>query len=382
MCFQLIERHSACHCLYYQHAIDRCGFYGQPGHSIKIRTILVGYACQRHDEASNNSDSTRQADPQPISQPQFSLNILNNYATPVSFNPDLKNDTNSDDGLSESSDAIDDSDDALARAFLFDDGLGESSVANDNSDKGLALAKAFLFDDELSESSVANDDSDEELALAKEFLFDEDDRSSVTSASSVESITALQHLTNSFLYDAYLHDLWPQIFLREESVTEAKEKIALLILRYSLDLQSLARRRGISEDSISSEIRASQFVKRKRRYLTREIYKRFWEPLLVKSLPAVEGGVIEKVVDDDSDVDDDQQPDTDRFFNLHAFLFESEPFRYFRENVRLFVQKVSSDPLHITWLDSMRISFNNYITSTHSKRMHGTTRRLYWTCVS
>ncbi|KAK3365400.1 hypothetical protein B0H63DRAFT_497322 [Podospora didyma] len=48
MCYQLVELYSACRCLYYQHAVDRCAAYGQPGHGIQRRTILVGYACSDH----------------------------------------------------------------------------------------------------------------------------------------------------------------------------------------------------------------------------------------------------------------------------------------------------------------------------------------------
>ncbi|KAL1842011.1 hypothetical protein VTJ49DRAFT_6177 [Mycothermus thermophilus] len=48
MCYQLVELYSACRCLYYQHAVDRCPAYGQPGHYIERRTILVGYACSEH----------------------------------------------------------------------------------------------------------------------------------------------------------------------------------------------------------------------------------------------------------------------------------------------------------------------------------------------
>lgn len=48
MCYQLVELYSACRCLYYQHAVDRCAAYGRPGHDIQRRTILVGYACSLH----------------------------------------------------------------------------------------------------------------------------------------------------------------------------------------------------------------------------------------------------------------------------------------------------------------------------------------------
>ncbi|OLN86485.1 hypothetical protein CCHL11_08447 [Colletotrichum chlorophyti] len=51
MCYQIVELYSACRCLYYQHAIDRCAAFGRPGHSIQKRTILVGYACHAHSSS-------------------------------------------------------------------------------------------------------------------------------------------------------------------------------------------------------------------------------------------------------------------------------------------------------------------------------------------
>ncbi|KAK7431691.1 hypothetical protein QQZ08_001628 [Neonectria magnoliae] len=48
MCYQLVELYSACRCLYYQHAVDRCAAYGRPGHYVQERQIFVGYACSAH----------------------------------------------------------------------------------------------------------------------------------------------------------------------------------------------------------------------------------------------------------------------------------------------------------------------------------------------
>jgi hypothetical protein len=48
MCYQLLELYSACRCLYYQHAVDRCVAYGSQGHHVKQRHIYVGYACSVH----------------------------------------------------------------------------------------------------------------------------------------------------------------------------------------------------------------------------------------------------------------------------------------------------------------------------------------------
>ncbi|KAK3945826.1 hypothetical protein QBC46DRAFT_335996 [Diplogelasinospora grovesii] len=50
MCYQLVELYSACRCLYYQHAVDRCAAYGRPGHGVQRRTILVGISCTEHSQ--------------------------------------------------------------------------------------------------------------------------------------------------------------------------------------------------------------------------------------------------------------------------------------------------------------------------------------------
>ncbi|KAI1809669.1 hypothetical protein GGS20DRAFT_580512 [Poronia punctata] len=55
MCYQLVEVYSACHCLYYKHAIDRCASYGRPGHEISKRTIPVGYACTVHSSGRHGA---------------------------------------------------------------------------------------------------------------------------------------------------------------------------------------------------------------------------------------------------------------------------------------------------------------------------------------
>jgi len=54
MCYQLVELYSACRCLYYQHAVDRCAAYGRSGHAIQRRTILVGIACGEHSQRGSS----------------------------------------------------------------------------------------------------------------------------------------------------------------------------------------------------------------------------------------------------------------------------------------------------------------------------------------
>lgn len=48
MCYKVVERYSVCKCLYFEHSIDPCSAYGQRGHGIQEKTVLVGYTCDKH----------------------------------------------------------------------------------------------------------------------------------------------------------------------------------------------------------------------------------------------------------------------------------------------------------------------------------------------
>lgn len=55
MCYLVVERYSICRCPYYKHSIDMCVRYGAQGHPIQERTLLVGYACERHSQYQEES---------------------------------------------------------------------------------------------------------------------------------------------------------------------------------------------------------------------------------------------------------------------------------------------------------------------------------------
>lgn len=67
MCYLIVERYSVCRCLYYKHNIDVCPDYGRLGHLVQERTLLVGYACEKHSHYqkeslwSNGSESLNQS---------------------------------------------------------------------------------------------------------------------------------------------------------------------------------------------------------------------------------------------------------------------------------------------------------------------------------
>jgi hypothetical protein len=54
MCYQITEYYSACHCVYYLHAVDRCAAFDRPGHGVQKRQILVGYACSAHTSSTSS----------------------------------------------------------------------------------------------------------------------------------------------------------------------------------------------------------------------------------------------------------------------------------------------------------------------------------------
>jgi len=52
MCYVVVERYSACGCVYYVHSVDMCSLYSTPGHEPEERTVYVGYACPDHNPSS------------------------------------------------------------------------------------------------------------------------------------------------------------------------------------------------------------------------------------------------------------------------------------------------------------------------------------------
>jgi len=60
MCYLVVERYSVCRCLYYKHSVDMCAAYGTQGHPVEERTVLVGYACERHSGYQQQESSSQE----------------------------------------------------------------------------------------------------------------------------------------------------------------------------------------------------------------------------------------------------------------------------------------------------------------------------------
>ncbi|KAK7514192.1 uncharacterized protein IWZ02DRAFT_493312 [Phyllosticta citriasiana] len=61
MCYQLTERYAVCGCLYHKHAVDPCAQYGQYGHTVQEKTVLVGYACGVHSAGRSSGTAAATA---------------------------------------------------------------------------------------------------------------------------------------------------------------------------------------------------------------------------------------------------------------------------------------------------------------------------------
>ncbi|KAL2070045.1 hypothetical protein VTL71DRAFT_14725 [Oculimacula yallundae] len=48
MCYRVVERFNICGCHYYTHDVDMCAACDVKGHGIQEKTVLVGYACDKH----------------------------------------------------------------------------------------------------------------------------------------------------------------------------------------------------------------------------------------------------------------------------------------------------------------------------------------------
>ncbi|KAH7094548.1 hypothetical protein FB567DRAFT_542984 [Paraphoma chrysanthemicola] len=61
MCYQAVERYSACRCLYYRFDIAPCAANARLGHSVTEKTVLVGFACSIHSNDHAKRQSSEQA---------------------------------------------------------------------------------------------------------------------------------------------------------------------------------------------------------------------------------------------------------------------------------------------------------------------------------
>ncbi|KAK8044823.1 hypothetical protein PG993_004847 [Apiospora rasikravindrae] len=132
------------------------------------------------------------------------------------------------------------------------------------------------------------------------------------------------------------------------------------------------------------KFRAGQFVEKRRRMVAKEICETFWLPnshFEALGQPPRAADILSfKTVEDDED--GSGPPELERLDVLKDFVFNTEPFFCFRQNVRAFVEEPLYLPLHIRIADRARRGFYNMTSSVSEPRSKPGTgeQRVYYTC--
>ncbi|KAI1804824.1 hypothetical protein F4811DRAFT_518549 [Daldinia bambusicola] len=353
MCYQLIERHIGCDCIHYKHIPDKCTDYNQPGHHITTRTILVSEPCDLHDVPADIYNSRSDFSVRRASRPPSSTHAEMDK---------LKRQANA--ALS------------IARMLPTSTTNRSPSPYRQIGNLGSSGTKSRNEDGEPGDISTNKEDSNNELPSTS---VEDGDKFVSTPLNLVRPWKLLESLTDKFTNDESLRNLWPQVARRSSSAKKAKEEIALLILRYSADLQRLAGKEGVVDDHMNL-IRVSQFVEREQRYLSGEIYRGFWVPLSVVGQCVNESDASDHDLEVEYNPDDSQKYFVGPLADLKTFLFEKEPFSLFKENVRIFVEQSRLSPPQTTWIDFLRMGFDNAVALVNGKSTQRGIRRLHWVC--
>jgi len=368
MCYQLVEFYSTCRCLYYQHAVDRCGAYGRPGHGIQRRTILVGYACSDHTYGASWSNATTR-DSRP-SEPTRSdghrlttaaggrLNVGPAAATPKA-NPGIILEVT-------------------------------KSIASAREKK--AEVRELNSQDSTSKGDIdfAQPDSDDSDA----WWHDSDEESVVSVASSATTINGdtVGLLFSNLLRFGDLRYLWPQLIARSLTWKRSHRTIERLLRRYSDDLRKLALNEtdeSITKADRALRIQASRFVRRSRVNIARRICEAHYDATEPPSIDSEHEGLERKDGGrpfHDRDSDSDGNDDSLFVFEFaHAFLFRTDPILFLQANVKALVRFRATDtasPWDRIW-NRAKLTFENaFLTGKHRPSQLANSTRLHWTCVS
>lgn len=262
MCYQIIELYSACRCLYYQHAVDFCASYGRPGHDVRQKTILVGYACASHSSSSGIGSSGYYSTSHHLTKPQTT--------EPVDDDPHEQR----------SKDIPLTSDDINGVEVDGDDGQTDD-------DGGNSVFSSFSA---ASTNLTLPGGEAQDIAPA---------------------------LFGDFLNEPSLRHLWPQVVMLSRTKLRAEVNIARFLKRFSEDLQKRAGS-NIERD-------ATKFIRRLRWDIARRIFESHAAEIASsKPMPELEPEAGDDVPPDTlQNADEDQQAKI-TYSELHQFLFSKE----------------------------------------------------------
>lgn len=426
MCYQVLELYSACRCLYYQHAVDRCPRYGKRGHSITQRTILVGYACfdhssksdkysSQHDDhsyadsgyasrSSNGAQSRNTATPAPKSQRQWQNQTRRNRAaragleTPFeSPKPDRKPEISpGEHGSSLTVAEHKSSPDATTKTVST-----QEVITRLEQGKGSAVppTKTTLEEDtpsfQPSDSSRRNGAEIEDRSSIKWEAESYESSSEGTVASDAETIISIASSNTTVNSDATeaifrrlllfqdLRYLWPQLISRSVSKKTSVLTIERLLRRYSEDLSHLAAcKEGLDDSDSWICSRASHFVRRSRLNIAHRILEAYHDS---------EDDCIE-VVEDTEELVETKGGETAGGFDdkpfiyevSERFLFDTEPILALQASLKGLVasQQPEGRDRYVSLYASAEVCFSNMLSRLHKPPLKLGCCRLMWTCVS
>ncbi|KAI1459953.1 hypothetical protein F4805DRAFT_419303 [Annulohypoxylon moriforme] len=346
MCYQLIERYSACHCLYYKHDVDRCPAYGKSGHHITTRTILVGYACQRHASRS------------PILSRQEKLTAH-----------ELDNDKIS----------LDNSAQRKSSNSTPHTHLQEINKDSENSEDP----------DTPSESESSESESSE--------LWDNESVASISSISTVDPDVLAMIFQRLSVY-GNLRWFWPKVINRSGSMKKRRHTVERFLRRYAQDLDNLARNSRSEENMTGRDrqikIAASAFIRKSRLDLAERLCQSYSD-LTFTSGPPVRRGIGydfsldegEEEEEEEEEVEEEAEEEVEEakepnfaYILAEEFLFETEPIRNLELNVYTFLEHRKSELLPNTILRIARFYLNRVLSSFQNTNMLDGKRTISWKC--
>ncbi|KAK0612169.1 hypothetical protein B0T14DRAFT_440314 [Immersiella caudata] len=362
MCYQVVELYTACRCLYYQHAIDRCATYGRPGHGIQRRTILVGYSCSEHETRMRGDFGPHE----PTRSDGHRLTATESGRANTRI-----------DAWATVSDAKVRRSLALAR-----DAEGKT--------KGMEFAPDVTPKDEIDPVQPDSDDSD------AWFQAPDSDEESIVSISSSNATTVdddtVGLLFSNLMRFGDLRYLWPQLIARSLTWKRSQRAIERLLRRYSDDLNELAFNEtdeSITKADRTLRIQVSRFVRRSRVNIARRLCEAHYDATEPPSIDSDHGGLDPKdrgrqLHDQDSDSDDNDASPFD-FDAAHAFLFRTDPILFLQSNVKALVRfraVSTTSPWDRLWNRAKLTFENTFLTGKHRSPQWANSTRLHWKCVS
>ncbi|KAI0883508.1 uncharacterized protein GGS22DRAFT_167176 [Annulohypoxylon maeteangense] len=340
MCYQLIERYSACRCLYYLHAVDRCPDFGQPGHDISTRTILIGYACIKHTPA-----------PWILSQAGGVVS-----ARPAPTSEILQRPT---DNKSEE---------------VHNDKFNLDSSGVDN------LAQP----DEQSLLWENNHESELESGSDSSELWDNESNASASSMSTVDPDVvsmAFQRLANY----GNLRWFWSKVIIRSGSMKRGCHTVERFLRRYADDLGTWAdnpiNNQHMSYADRRVRVSACRFIRRSRFNLAERICQMHCDRTST-SESRLEKDSEYGFLLDITEREEEEEPDEPNFAYSLAedFLFETEPIRKLELNIYTFLQSSDAQTLPTTIRGTAEQYLDRFLSYLQKPSLSKGNRRLSWTC--